>query len=306
MVALAAMALCCEGGMRLFRSHLSRDAADNLNIPAVAAAESSAPAPRMLFVGDSTTRDGIDTDVIRASLLAGSGVSAKCYRVNPDASSIPDWYYLFKKYFAGRAAPDYLVIGFRRAQLSDSEAVHGDRIAAYYGGFSIAPELFAHDIPSLGDRIDYLLSSALVTFSEKNRVRTRVLATVVPGYRAEAQRLEGALDSGETGPPGSSPAGYSRLDRMLRLCAERRLRVIVVAMPVTSSYPIDDGLRDKLREYSALLIDLRTVPGITPDSFADPIHMRPETAAIFSRVLAGTLRDLILNPIPTSRDGTLH
>jgi len=273
------------------RPMLSLDILNIHRIPMVARTLGRSHGRRLLFLGNSLTRLGVDLALVR-HLFQRDGMSVVCDKVNPDDTTIPDWYYAFERYFEGSSAPDDLVVGYVLNQLSDSSTVHPERIAAYFGGWRAASEVFAYDLPGFDDRVEYVLASTLVMFSEKERIRNRVLSLVVPDYRVSAQRLN-QLESVSSHTVGGT---YLRLERLLKLCAARRVRMSVIAMPLPSLYEIDRSLVTTLESHGALFLDMRNVPGISPDSFPDGYHLGPQAAEVYSRQLVLNLeREVLLH-----------
>jgi hypothetical protein len=280
LAAIIAIALLCEGGVRLARPLLSLDILNIRRIPLIAQTLGRSHGPRLLFLGNSLTRQAVDLDLVR-QLFRQNRFSVVCDKVYADDTTIPDWYYAFKRYFEGSNAPDYLVLGYVLNQLSDSSTVHPERIAAYFGGLRAASEVFTHDLPALDDRMEYVLAGTLAMFSEKERIRNRVLSLLIPDYRTSAQRLNQFEAAGR--PSVGGP--YVRLERLLKLCSARRVRMAVIAMPLPDHYEIDRALVATLESHGALFLDMRNVPGVSRDSFPDGYHLGPPGAAVYSRQL---------------------
>ena len=127
----------------------------------------------------------------------------------PDDTTILDWYYLFRNDFGGERAPKVLVLSYARGQLTDATGIHAERIAGSFGGWSNAREMLRLDLDDLGDRIDYLLASTFRLFSERERVRDRVLATATPDYRSTAQRLNDSERAGRASGTARSAEAFS-------------------------------------------------------------------------------------------------
>ncbi len=56
---------------------------------------------------------------------------------------------MFRNNFSGENALDWVVIPFARGQLYDSNPIHAERIAAYFGGWANAAEMLRLDLTSL-------------------------------------------------------------------------------------------------------------------------------------------------------------
>jgi len=66
-------------------------------------------------------------------------------------------------------------------------------------------------------------------------------------------------------------------------------RVIVVAMPVQSSYEIDPELRELEAGGSLTVIDLRDVEGLDRSHYLDEMHLDPAGQQVLSKALAADL-----------------
>ena len=289
----ALLATFFEGALRLGLGRMASDVRHIRTIPRVAERLASASGTRVLFVGNSLTRAGIRLDVVAREMPCQPPIAFE--RVHPDDSNVLDWYYMFLNDFPGRLAPDYVVLDFMRNNLSNSAPVHPDRIAASFGGWSNAREMLTVDLAGVGDRIEYLLSCTFRIFSERERVRLRVLAAAVPDYKDMAQRLneETRADRSRIRRAARSSDDYSRFRRLLELFRERHVHPVIVAMPIEDPYDVDASFEDLVRRNGGDFIDMRQTPGITAADFTDGFHLSPKGAEVYSRALARRLRGVI-------------
>jgi len=293
LIVLAAIA-AVEGALRLWGDRLSSDIAHIRTIPSVASGIAGLSGTRVLFIGNSLTRHGLHLEDFDRGLGCPPGSAVSTARVYPDDTTVLDWYYLYRKEFVGRSAPDVLVLQYVRGQLSDATQVHGDRIAAYFGGWSVAREVMRLDMPTLGDRIDYALSSTFLIFAERERVSDRILAFVAPDYRKAARRVNEATQERTAG--GEQPAKgdpYTRLERLLRLAAERRTHVVIVAMPQLREYRVDPRLTQTIQREGGVFVDMRDMKGLGDSEYLDGYHLSDHGAAIYSGALGRRLRSII-------------
>jgi hypothetical protein len=301
LISLVAVAAAVEGGLRATSGRLSTDITHIRGIPGIAAEIAETRGKTVLFLGNSLTREGLDLDAVREALRCAEGEPIFCERVCPDDTTVLDWYYLFRHYFVDGRAPDYLVVGYVRSQLEDRSPIHPDRIAAYFGGWSSAGEMLRMDLKTLGDRVSYMLASSLQLFSERERVQFRAMSLAVPDYRKVANRVNEEARRRDAGLQRSEPGQYSRLSRLLELCAERGVKPVIVAMPVPDRYRLDPGLQAVLSRNSAGLIDLRSPEGIGAEAYADNYHLNSRGRSIYSRALGRELRGVIGNcPAPAT------
>ena len=286
-VVLAVLAI--EGALRVALPHISVDFYHIAAIPSIARSFSDHSRSRVLFLGNSLTRRGVDLNVVEHT-CAEMGIHATTRSVYPDDTTMVDWYYLFQHYFPANYAPDLVVIGFVRSQLSDQTTVHANRIAAHFGGFRIANEVLTTDLTNFGDRVDFLLSTEIRMFSERDRLRETVLRALVPRYSDTAQSLNtAALKAKET---GEVHLTYGRLTRFIRMCRERGTLPLFVAMPLPAPYHIDKDLVPTIMSQGGLFWDFRDTHGLTNKDFLDPLHLAPSGAIVYTKRLAPALASL--------------
>jgi hypothetical protein len=294
LLTLLAVAVGMEVALRVTSASLSTDISQIRGIPAIASAMASARGRSVLFLGNSLTKAGLDAPAVCAELRCPDGSPMVCDRVSPDDTTVLDWYYLVRHYFDEGRAPSYLVVGYARGQLEDRTPIQPGRIAANFGGWSSAAEMWKTDLTTLSERFSYLLASSSYLFSEpRERVQVWVLRLLIPDYRKVANSVNEAAQRREAQLRGAEPEQYSRLSRLLALCAERGVRVVFVAMPVRSNYRLDPGLQAVLDRGSAGFIDLRQIEGVDKESFVDNLHLTPSGKSLYSRALGRQLRAVI-------------
>ena len=178
--------LTCELGLRASIQRASIDVRHIRAIPKIVAGLAGARHPTFLFLGNSLTRSGVIPEVLAGTRAAGGFGKAHVALIHPDDTTISDWLYLYERFVRSKgAAPDVLLIGFAKDHLSDSHALHVDRLGGYFGGLGALPEAFSYDVPDLNGRVSYLLSSLSCAYANRDRVRTQVFASlpVLQGVR---------------------------------------------------------------------------------------------------------------------------
>lgn len=294
-IALAlALLLAVEAGMRWLEPHLSVDVSHIQEIPQIVDRLARAQGEHLLFLGNSTTRRGVDMDVLEPA-LAEQGVAADDLSVglvHPDASDILDWLYVYQHNFgAFTAQPDVMVVSFATDNLQDVSPNPQQirRVARHHTSVQDIPKVFSQDFTTLSQRGDYLFSKVFASFAHRERVRVRLLAMMIPYYKQTEQGLNETQLVSQTLPTKTPQIRYTRLERFLSEVDTAAVRVIFVAMPLRDPYQLDPELRGILERQGAELINLQSVPGITPDAFLDGLHLTPEGAVVYSRALAQKL-----------------
>ena len=240
---------------------------------------------RVLFLGNSLTRYGIDQQVFTQAIGDEFDESVQTIKMNPDNTAIADWFYAYRTYFSKPGiTPDVLIIGFEGIHLQDAPSIHPDRLAQYYCSWSDYPKLCKYDLKSFEDRVHFAFCKLSAAFGNRDRVQTRVLDLVIPDYRAGMDQLNERRNRHET--TAVSAPSYQRLEELISIAHSQGTQIILVGMPVPEAYQFDAKLLELVDQTSAILVDCRTVPGLTVPMFFDGLHMDPQAAKLYSSELA--------------------
>ncbi len=274
--------------LRFSEPSLSLDVKHIQQIPAISQSLVAGKGERVLFLGNSQVREGIDPNVIEQELKARGVAPVHIERVFPDSTSLPDWDRAFKHYFISKARlPEVLVLCFSDIALQDNNAVDPTRLGHYYSSPGEIPEILDQELREFDSRAEFVLASLSFSFANRTRVRTRALDLIVPGYRDSAQRINRDMKRSHSGTVAQN--SYNRLSRFLELAKEQGVRVILVAMPQPITYSLDPQIKLTVERAGMNFLDCRNVDGINPASFADEMHLASGGAAVYSRFLGREL-----------------
>ncbi|HSW46462.1 MAG TPA: hypothetical protein VLM89_12915 [Phycisphaerae bacterium] len=284
--------------LRAFEAKLSIDLLHIHDIPKISAGLAQKPRPRILFLGNSLTREGIDEAALKEGLSGfGGGEAVSLAKVFPDNTQIAEWYYAFRRYFINSGhPPDCLIISCQPVQLRDQAPFSIYGLGRHWIDYQDVGEVFDADLTVFGDKVEFVLSRASVMFANRFRISSRILVACVPGHEQLARRvntmrnetLEATLARQEEAKPT-----YQRLKRFAELARANHVRFIVAAMPVCSPYDIDPNLLETARTLGVTVLDCRNVPGLRKEDYRDGYHLTPKGAAMYSAVLAEKLAPLL-------------
>ncbi len=281
--------------LRLTEQFLSRDLKHLQEIPAISQSLIAGKGERILFLGNSQVRAGINPEVIEQELKANGVAPVHIERVFPDSTSLPDWNRAFKHYFVGTSRlPEVLVLCFSDIALQDSNGIDPTRLGHYYSSPGEMPEILDQDVREFESRAEFILASLSYSFANRTRIRTRALDLIVPSYRDGAQRINRDMKRERSGMLAKK--SYGRLSRFLAMAKERGVRVIVVAMPQPVVYSLDPEIKLIVETAGMSFLDCRNVDGISPANFADEMHLATSGAVVYSRFLGRALANLIGKP----------
>ena len=283
--AVALLFAASELGVR----RLEKSASTDLKVPAVARSLAEGGGVRVLVLGNSLIRGGLELELFRRELGEQGARGVRVERVSPLNTLVGDWYYVFKHHFVdARRVPDVLVVCFAAGHLQDAP-IKRTLIARYHSGAVDIPQIFADDVKDFDGRVEFLLSAAFASYAYRTNVSRRVLDALVPHYPESAERINKALRAEADERPGAGQPTYRRLEKLVRAARGLGVRVILVAMPVGFSYQLDPGVERLAEDAGALLLDTRAVPGLGADGYDDGLHMNQSGAAVYSRFLAHRL-----------------
>lgn len=293
---LAVLLLVVEVGIRIVEPRLSLDILHIRQIPAIAASMREAEGTRVLFLGNSLTRKGVDLDVVGASLEGLGESQASLHAIYPDDTTVLDWLYLFEDgVVRAGAAPELLVVGFAYAHLADTPVRPAQtyRLGRFFTAWQDVPRLFGEDVTELDDRVSVVASKLSAAFADRERLSSRFL-DLLPGYRNSARQVNDVLSGNGASPAGQGTAdAYVRLARLTKAATDAGSRVVFVAMPAREQYELSPRLSAAAAAAGADLIDLRDVPGLGSQHFEDSLHLGRDGAALYSEALAAELSRLV-------------
>jgi hypothetical protein len=287
-IAVLSVLFCCEILVRIEEPKLSLDVRHIHEIPAIVQRLSTKQSERILFLGNSLTRAGVEPATIQLGLTPPSGKSLAVERVYPDDTTLSDWYYIYRTFIVDKhAEPDVVVVSFALDQLEDHSQMHVDRLGGYFGGWATRREVFAYDLPGFGDRVEYELASSSRLFANQDRIRLRVLDFLVPHYRQSAGRLNRIVQQTAQKKNGSQQS-YARLRRFIELVRGNGSKLFLVAMPTGGpEYQIPQSLVDTARSEDAIFLDMRGINGV---DYSDGYHLTAQGAKKYSAALAQSLQ----------------
>lgn len=300
LVVLAALGLS-EAAFRLAGHRLSKDVEHLQALPLLAErlTQTSSPGPKILFLGNSLTRYGVDEGEVAAVFRAECGTSPSLLKIVPDNTALADWYYIYRNLFAGqKPALDVLVIGFEGGHLRDAPSRHPDRLAQYYCDWSDWADLCRFDLPDFESRAAFLLAKCSASFGNRDRVTRRVFDALIPGYRGGMEQINATLRQTAQ---AETPPRYERLRKLLELAERDGVHVVLAAMPVPEPYEFDAELLSLVHQSAVRLLDLRQVDSITRERFFDGLHMDATAAQAYSRTLARALIATLPQTAPPDR-----
>lgn len=276
--------LMLEGASRQLGHRLSADLRhlEGLDEAADRLARPGTGDGRLLIVGNSLAREGVDTGWVKRRF-------SEVEMFVPDGSSVVEWSWGLRKYFLSAGArPDEIWVLTGRAHLLD-QPLPPEKLGGYYIGVDDLAAA-ARAQPDTEGACRLLLGWASRLFAIRDRVRPIVGYRYLPGF-AEAWPAVAApkvarVDGGNASPAGSPDADVTASLRRLLDGAEMiAAPVTVVWVPLPDAYEPPSPVLGTLEARGTRWIDLSRLEGLDGDRFPDGYHLDREGAEIFTSAL---------------------
>jgi hypothetical protein len=282
--------------------------------------------PQIVLLGDSILTKGVSEEDFQ------DRIGAPTYKLDIPGSSSALWYLVVKSNIVvAEPAPQTLVILFRDTLLTastfrttgpyfgliDKFAEPDDSLLlqnAYLAQLTPLQSMLEQYFPlytyrgrireSVDEGLRHILPAAMGCDSScADDAMTGVLGDIQPDIFARSiVDAEQAIYTPEQLDFGAQ-VGRSFLPAIIGFAHKRGIQLILVRAP-TNIFPDPASEPQGLRQYmealsrylakrDVVLLDLSRTPGIGPQQFADPHHMTLEGKAVFTQVLARTLKSYI-------------
>jgi len=205
-------------GLRLAEEKLSIDVRHIRSFPVLARKLSAGPAPRVVFLGNSLTRYGVDETAWASGMAKLRLSTGSVTKLVPDDTTMPDWYYVaLNNIIRPGYQPEVLILGFSLNQLTD-ERIEASRLGAYFCDLGNVPELFAKDLAGFGSKGDFLLGRLCRMYGVRDEIQARVGDKFIPGYQESVRHLNAirrCKSPNKNQPPEGKVNSYALLERAL-------------------------------------------------------------------------------------------
>lgn len=289
----------CELAVRIASPYLDSDRIHIAEFPDISKKLAQSTSPRVLFLGNSLTRSGVDMDIVREELVRRGQNNASIAKIVPVGTVVTDWHYIFEKYFSDvDQCPDIVVIGFVRHHIPDSRDLKCRRLGRYFCEVNHLAEIFEYDVAALSKRTEVLLSRFWATYGEQSLVQERIYDSFIPNYRSATRKINKLLlaDEEKKNEHLENPKRtYHRLKRIAELLKKNNTHGIFVAMPLPDVWELDADVAKTVRQCGMTFIDGRKIPGMKNEDFRDGYHLGQNGAKIYSQFIAGKITEYVLS-----------
>lgn len=261
---------------------------------------------RIALIGNSATDRGVDLPVFLSTIRETAKKPVQADLFVADQSRINTWQFMLERYFfRPELKPDLIAITFYEDDLQDGNAVEIGRLAQFFTTVADWPQVFRVDLPDLNQRAEFVLSSFWATFAARERIKERVLELLIPNYKEyteQANAVNFQHNRRKHGPAAGAaaerPVTHAALRRLLDEARQRGFRLCFVAYPTLTDgdrppYEVAPQTLALLGDAGTPYFDLRRLPELRPEHYADEVHLNESGKPLYSRRLAQALATLV-------------
>lgn len=288
-ISILCILLFIESGMRLVEKHLSGSVEHILSIPEIInQIDNNQADENIIFLGNSLTNNAIDTNIVENQLNNNSNFTLQTSKITPDATALSDWYCIYKNQIQSLSSPpEYLIIGFAWAQLSDQYPVNPARLGGFFCTLNDLKNLEETGLSHHQQALRFLAGATSHVYVNREAIRNRILDILIPDYQTITQNLnqvDNARQSDST--KNVSNYTYNVFERLIHSIQAKGTQVILVSMPVIGDYTLDKEIHTVAGKLNIKLLDMRKIETITPDMFKDSIHLNQHGQNLFSKAIS--------------------
>ena len=295
LLCLASLLVVLEAGARLFETRLSKDVSHLRDLPAEAEKiRSAAPGSfKLLIVGNSLARCGIDVRLLSEALKQQLQREVVVAVMHPDGSRIEQWAYGYRRYFQQtEAVPDAVLLITGRLHLVDQRSDPGDMGAFYVSNVDVG--LFMRS-SALGveDASRFFTARSSALLAHADRVQPLLFYRFVPGYEGAAGSIN---RSKRNDSPLPTTQGAGPTCETLKFFADTLTgtgaRLVIASAPLPEAYGLPDQVVDVAARCGARVVETGKALPLPPERFPDHYHLDAAGAEAFTKAVVPTLFDI--------------
>lgn len=293
LLSLACLLLVLEAGARVFETRLSKDVQHLRELPAQAEKlrAASHDAFKILVLGNSLARCGVDVPLLTKGLKQQLQREVVVAVMHPDGSRIEQWTYGYRRYFEQTGAvPDVVLLITGRLHLTDQPPDVSDMGAFYVSGQDL-PAFAKASLHGIEDTSRFWVARLSALFAHADRVQPLLFYRFVPGYDETAQAINQRASSK---PPDSyqhdaKNVACNTLAFLLDGSKLSGVRFLIASAPLPEPYVLPAEVSDAARRAGASVIKTGETLDLPSENFPDQYHLNAQGAEAFTKALLPTL-----------------
>jgi hypothetical protein len=288
LIILALTFLILESAFRVVEKKLEGNLKHISDIKNIVNQFSEDKRPNILFVGNSLINEAVDVEQLNKSLDERYYVN----KITPDGTSLWDWnMILTNNILEANVELDYLVIGFAWGLLSDDYQPNASRLGGYFAEIGDLPTLYRYGMSDFAEVSEFLIGGVSRLYVNREAIRNKILARFIPHYKqyVREQNQAGApVESAKNAKPRDHFSDHDMLNDLLDQLDDKGVKLIVMAMPVKSSYQVNRELEVLLNKRAYAYMDYREIFRSENEIFKDGIHLNNKGRSNFTKIIGET------------------
>jgi hypothetical protein len=284
---LVLLLLALEVGARVFEGRLSRDIQHLRTLPGQAYLLKSAPKEslRILLLGNSLARCGMDQNLLKNKLSSELGRPVILAVMHPDGSKIEEWAYGYQRYFRDtNSEPDAVLLITGRQHLTDKLKSADDMGAFYVGNEDLLP-FMKGNLRSVEEASWFLAARYSTLMAHRKRVEPLVFYNLVPGYEQTAQAINRSAQAPAIAPTTTCEV-FKQFAHGLK---SREVRLFVASAPLPEPFDLPEPVISASAEANVTVHPSGANLKLPAERFPDQYHLDQAGAQAFTEHLLPTL-----------------
>jgi hypothetical protein len=283
---------------RSIKTRLSGNIMHMQSVSALVTKIDSTKGTSILFLGNSLIGEAIDAKSCTDHLQKLTMKNPSIFKIVPDGSDLPTWYFILKNKFIKRSvSPNLIVIGFAwNNALCDQMKMDGLYLAEFPCKLTDLPILYSFGLNKPEPILEFISGKASGIFANHEILRNRTLDIIIPYYRQEVRNLNSFQKNKKIKHLiKNDPLTYNRLLSFFDLADKAGIKMVFLSMPIhEQNYEIAPELRFILEKRSTLIDCRSNIDGFKPDEmFKDEIHLNEKGRDLFSNFISAKLAPIV-------------
>lgn len=284
LITLLLALLGLEAASRIFETRLSKDVAHLRSLPMEAARLREAPMDRLrvLILGNSLARAGLDRQKLTLGLEAKLGRPVVLAAMHPDGSRIEEWQSGYRRYFEQTGSrPDLVLLCTGRAHLLDGLR-DLDSVAAFQVSWKDLPDFVREQQLGFEAICQVAAARTFTIFAHRRRVQPLLFYHWMPRYESTVNLIQAAGRSEARRPTAQAESARAFLS-LLQTCRSTGTCVALLPVPLPETYVLPATVIEAAQAGGAIVVG--PPPGLPKRHFPDGYHLDSAGAAVWTATL---------------------
>ena len=286
--------LAFEGAARCFEGKLSKDVDHLRGLPdqAKRLREAAPECFKVLILGNSLAREGVNQTILRDGIGAKTGRPVELAAMHPDGSRIEEWQMGYRRYFDQTGScPDLVLLCTGRAHLLDGLR-DLDSVAAFHASWGDFPVFARSQNLGVGGICQALASRSSRLIAHRKRVQPLLFYHCIPRYEQTVNLVQ-ALRGKMTAKPPRAEETCKAFTDLLRTFDASGTQVVLLPVPMPEPYRLPEVVTEAASMFDVRV--LRPIVSLPRVRFPDGYHLDAEGSEVWTKSFMRELLSLDLD-----------